>query len=163
MIKMKVVGCLAFLFLFGLLSVPKIFSAESVPIELQAVGIDEHLGSGISLTREFKDEQGQPVKLQSYFDGKRPVILTLVYYTCPNLCNFLLNGFNDSLKKMSWNVGDQFQVVTLSIDPRETPDLAAKKKNAYTQEYGRPSASAGWHFLTGSEAEIKGLAQEVGF
>jgi protein SCO1 len=160
---MKAVCSSILLFFFVALTIPIVFAAESVPVELQAVGIDEHLGSGISLTRKFMDEQGRPVKLQNYFDGTRPVILTLVYFTCPNLCNFLLNAFTDSLKKMSWNVGDQFQVVTISIDPRETPDLAAKKKGAYIQEYGRPSAPAGWHFLTGSETEIKGLAQEVGF
>ena len=135
---------------------------DSIPYELQGVGIEEHLGRNLPLNLEFKDEKGESVSLQRYFDGK-PVLLTLVYYECPNLCNFLLNGLVESLKQMPWTVGNQFNLISLSIDPKEGPDLAEKKKKAYLDSYGRPQAAGGWHFLTGTDAPIKELADAVGF
>jgi protein SCO1/2 len=138
--------------------------ANSLPEQLEGIGITEKLGNSVSLhSLRFRDEAGQEVALGQYFSQHRPVILTLVYYQCPNLCNFLLNGFTDSLKKLKWSVGDQFDIVTVSIDPHETPELGRRKKAAYVHEYGRPSAERGWHFLTGDEAQIRKLAGEVGF
>jgi protein SCO1/2 len=137
--------------------------ASELPRQLEGIGISEKLGDSISLNTRFRDEQGRDVALGEYFGGKKPVILTLVYYQCPTLCNFLLNGFNDSIKKLKWSVGEQFEVVTLSINPKETPDLGSRKKGAYVAEYGRPGANAGWHFLTGDEPQIRKLAGEVGF
>ncbi|MBL7686330.1 MAG: SCO family protein, partial [Deltaproteobacteria bacterium] len=109
---------LRFLFLIFALWNLNAFSAESLPVELQDVGINEHLGQNLDLNLSFKNELGQDVLLKDYFDGKTPVVLTLVYYQCPNLCNFLLNGFNETLKKMPWTPGKEFKIVTLSIDPK---------------------------------------------
>jgi protein SCO1/2 len=139
-------------------------SAVSIPDELKDVGITEHLGDSVSLADyTFKNEAGQNVKLANYFHAGRPVLLTLVYYECPNLCNFLLNGLVKSLKTLDWTPGQKFEIVTLSINPKETPVLAEKKKAAYLESYGRKEASAGWHFLTGDEAQIRKLANQVGF
>jgi len=160
---MKAVVFFTWLFLIGALTISKVFAVESIPPELADVGIDERLGSPISLDSEFKDEHGENVALRKFFDGKHPVILTLVYYECPNLCNFLLNGFTASLKSLAWTPGEPFKIVTLSIDPRETPELATKKKQAYLELYGRSLGPEGWNFLTGSEEKIRKLAREVGF
>jgi len=151
-----------FLIFLILLIGSTLHAAEPIPPELQEVGIDEQLGKGLSLDLPFKDEKGEGVTLRKYFDGK-PVLLTLIYYSCPNLCNFLLNGLVDALKMMPWTVGDRFKMVSVSIDPKEGPEQAAAKKKSYLESYGRPSAETGWHFLTGAEAEIKKLAGEVGF
>ncbi|MBI4209596.1 MAG: SCO family protein [Deltaproteobacteria bacterium] len=138
-------------------------AAEPVPVELQEVGIEENLGDAISLDLEFVDETGAPVPLRAFFDGEHPVLLNLVYYECPNLCNFLLNGFTEGLTGLRWTAGDEFQIVTVSIDPREGPELAATKKEAYLKLYKRSEAREGWHFLTGSESHVRQLAQEIGF
>lgn len=138
-------------------------AANTVPPELKDVGITEKLGNSLSLdTFAFKDETGAEVKLSQFF-GKKPVILTLVYYGCPNLCNYLLNGLVDSMKPLAWTPGKEFDIVTVSIDPTENAKLAQAKKTSYLESYGRPSAAFGWHFLTGSEDQIKKLAGEVGF
>jgi protein SCO1 len=138
--------------------------AEDVPPELQGVGISEHLGSAVTINSlKFKDEKGEDVALQKYFAKGKPVLLTLVYYECPSLCNYLLNGLVESLKRLDWSAGDQFEMVTVSINPREDHQLASHKKASYIKSYGRPSAEQGWHFLTGSEDQIKSLASQVGF
>lgn len=137
---------------------------NEVPTELEAVGIQEHLGGQVSINDlHFKDDEGKDVTLSKYFSRGRPVLLAMVYYECPNLCNMLLNGLTDSLKSLDWTPGDQFDIVAVSINPRETPDLAAKKKAAYVKEYGRSGAASGWHFLTGQESQIQRLASQVGF
>ncbi|OYV92863.1 MAG: hypothetical protein B7Z68_09530 [Acidobacteria bacterium 21-70-11] len=137
--------------------------AEPLPKALEGVGITEHLGARIPLGLEFTAEDGTPVLLSRYFDGKRPVILTLNYYRCPMLCGLMLNGLVDGLKGLSWTPGKQFEVVTLSFDPLETHTLAMLKKESFISELGRPAAAAGWHFLTGSQANIKALTDAVGF
>jgi protein SCO1/2 len=137
---------------------------RGVPPELQAVRVDEKLGNSVSISEfQFKDELGKSVHLSGYFHRGKPVILTLIYYECPNICNFLLSGLLGSLKKLDWSVGEQFEVVTVSIHPKETPELARAKKQNYLESYGRPKASAGWHFLTGLEEPIQKLASQVGF
>ena len=133
-----------------------LYAAESIPVELKGVGIEEHLGQPISLDASFTNETGETVSLRNYFDGRRPVILTLVYYTCPNICHYLLDGFSQSLQKLSWSVGNQFEVVSVSIHPKETPEQALDKKK-------KMKAPQGWHFLVGKEDQIQKLAQEVGF
>lgn len=138
-------------------------AAEKTPYELEGVGIEEHLGSAISLDLPFVDQTGKSVTLRDYFDGTHPVVLALVYYECPSLCNFLLNGLTDTLKALSWSVGQEFQVVAVSIDPAETPELAAAKRQAYLDVYGRAASEPGWHFLTGQPDQIAQLAREVGF
>lgn len=138
-------------------------AAEKTPYELEGVGIEEQLGTAISLDLPFVDQAGKSVTLRDYFDGTHPVVLALVYYECPSLCNFLLNGLTDTLKALSWSAGEQFQVVAVSIDPGETPELAAAKRQAYLDVYGRAGSEPGWHFLTGQQAQITQLAREVGF
>ncbi len=136
---------------------------EPLPKDLEGVGITEHLGGKIPLDLEFADDEGRPVRLGQYFPGDRPVILTLGYYSCPMLCTLVLNGLVDGLKAVPWTPGRQFEIVTVSIDPRETPTLARLKKENYLAEYGRAGAAAGWHFLTGREEAIRRLADAVGF
>jgi len=137
--------------------------AEPLPKALEGVGISERPGAQVPLDLEFAAEDGQPVRLSQYVTGKRPVILTLNYYRCPMLCGLLLSGLLDGLKELPWTPGNEFEVVTVSIDPLETPKLAMLKKESYMTELGRPAAAAGWHFLTGKERSIKALASSVGF
>ena len=136
---------------------------EPLPKDLEGVGITEHPGGRIPLDLEFTDEDSRPVRLAQFFPGDRPVILTLGYYSCPMLCTLVLNGLVDGLRSVAWTPGRQFEIVTVSIDPRETPTLARLKKQNYLAEYGRAGAAAGWHFLTGREENIKRLADAVGF
>ncbi|MDO8518776.1 MAG: SCO family protein [Deltaproteobacteria bacterium] len=131
--------------------------------ELPPIGIELKIGSQLSLDLPFKDESGKEVWLRDFLDGKTPVLLTLVYYGCPSLCTTVLNNFTAVLKKNSWSAGKEFRIVSVSIDPRETPELAAAKKEAYLKNYGRPEGAEGWHFLTGNETSIKKLADEAGF
>ncbi len=132
------------------------------PELLREVGLDQKLGSSIPLDLTFRDEHGHPVALRQFF-GQRPVILTLVYYQCPMLCTEVLNGLLSSAKSLPLEIGKDFSIVTLSIDPSERPVLAEVKHELYSGLYGRPGAPQGWHFLTGDEANIKALAQAVGF
>jgi protein SCO1/2 len=132
------------------------------PELLREVGLDQKLGSSIPLDLTFRDEHGHPVALRQFF-GQRPVILTLVYYQCPMLCTEVLNGLLSSAKSLPLEIGRDFSIVTLSIDPSERPVLAEVKHELYSGLYGRPGAPQGWHFLTGDEANIKALAQAVGF
>ena len=126
------------------------------------VGIDQRLNEQVPMHLEFRDERGQPVTLAQCAQGK-PVILVLAYYRCPRLCSLVLNELADALRKVEYEVGDQFEVITVSIDPRETPELAAAKKASYLEYCGRPGARTGWHFLTGQDASIKPLAAAAGF
>jgi protein SCO1/2 len=139
-------------------------SAAEVPNELKDIGIKEHLGATISADQlSFKDDTGAPVTLSKYLGKGKPVVLAPIYYGCPNLCNFLLNGFVESLQKMNWIPGREFDVVAVSIDPTEKPELASQKKQAYLAEYKKPESAAGWHFLTGDPAQIQKITSEVGF
>ena len=132
------------------------------PELLKSVGVDQKLNESIPLDLKFNDENGRQVSLGQYF-GSKPVILSLVYYQCPMLCTQVLNGLERSLKELSLDLGKDYTVVTLSIDPTERPVLASAKQQMYTGLYGRPGAAQGWHFLTGDEPQIKQLANAVGF
>jgi protein SCO1/2 len=134
----------------------------SVPPMLQGIGIDQNLNAQIPLELNFKDETGQTVRLGQYFRGK-PVVLALVYYECPGLCDLILNGLTHAMQQISLNVGSDFDVVTVSFNPNETPQLANAKKISYLEKYQRPGAKQGWHFLTGKPDAIKSLADAVGF
>jgi protein SCO1/2 len=136
---------------------------EPLPKDLEGVGITEHPGVKLPLDLEFTDENGTPVRLGEYFSGDRPVILTLGYYRCPMLCSLVLNSLVDGLRDLPWTPGREFEIVTVSIDPTETSTLARLKKQNYLEEYARPGAAAGWHFLTGREENIRKLADAVGF
>jgi protein SCO1/2 len=126
------------------------------------VGLDQHLNEQVPLDLEFRDEQGQSVRLGHYF-RERPVILVLVYHQCPMLCSLVLNGLLRSLRTLAFEPGHDFEIVTVSINPAETPQLARDKKNQWVKSYGRAGAEAGTHFLTGDEPAIKTLASRVGF
>jgi protein SCO1/2 len=130
---------------------------------LKKVGIEQKLNGQIPLDLQFRDESGREMKLGEYFKSGKPVVLTLVYYECPMLCNQVLNGLVGALDAVSFTPGREFEVVAVSFDPREGPDLAAKKKETYLKRYGRAGAENGWHFLTGDKASIDALAQAVGF
>ncbi|HEV3146324.1 MAG TPA: SCO family protein [Gemmataceae bacterium] len=129
---------------------------------LRNVGLDQRLNEQAPLDLAFHDEAGRSVTLGDCCAGK-PVILVLVQYRCPMLCTEVLNGLVDALRRLSFEPGKQYQVVVVSFDAREIPDLAAEKKQSYLQSYGRPETAAGWHFLTGEQAAIDSLAQAVGF
>jgi protein SCO1/2 len=137
--------------------------ADQVPPQLEEVGVEEHLDAKLPLDLQFRDEIGAVVTLGDYFDGTKPVILTLNYYKCPMLCGLQLNGLLDGLRDLDWTPGQEFELVTVSINPLETPALANEKKQNYMKRYERPSAAKGWHFLTGREPEIRQLASTLGF
>jgi protein SCO1/2 len=137
--------------------------AEPMPKALEGVGIEDRAGNQVPLELEFTDEDGHPVRLAQLVSGQRPALLTLVYYRCPMLCGVLLNGLLDGLRELSWTVGREFTIVTVSIDPLETPTLARFKKQNLLAEYARPGAGAGWRFLTGRQEAISRLAESVGF
>ncbi|GIV09066.1 MAG: electron transporter SenC [Fimbriimonadales bacterium] len=126
------------------------------------IGIDQNLGKQIPLTLTFRDETGKTVKLGDYF-GKRPVILVMAYYECPMLCTVVLNELTRVMNALDLRIGKDFEVVTVSISPTETPELAAKKKANYVKSYNHEGAQQGWHFLVGDEPNIKQLADTVGF
>ncbi len=135
---------------------------ETLPQELEGVGIDEKLGSRINLDLEFIAENGYPVTLRSYFKSGKPVVLNLVYYSCPMLCNLVMNGQTAVLRDVAWTPGKEFEVVSISIEPKDTFALASAKKKFYLESYGRP-VSSGWHFLTDYQGNAKRLAEQIGF
>jgi protein SCO1/2 len=126
------------------------------------VGIDQHLNVQVPLELNFRDELGRTVQLGDYL-GTKPIILVFAYYQCPMLCPLVLDGVVKSLRVLSFDAGKQFAVVIVSFAPNETPTLAAAKKEQIIQQYARPEAAAGWHFLTGDETAIARLTQTVGF
>jgi protein SCO1/2 len=133
-----------------------------VPPQLAGVGFDQRLNQQIPLDLTFMDETGQPVQLREYF-GTKPVILVLAYYECPRLCTLVLNGLVQGMLEIPFTPGKEFNVVTVSFDPREDWHLAASKKESYLTRLGKPGAEMGWHFLTGQEDQIKKLTDAVGF
>ncbi len=135
---------------------------DSRPPILQKVGIDQRLGQSVPLDAIFQDELARPVRLGQYF-GRKPIILVLAYYNCPMLCTQVLNGLLSALRVLSFDVGREFEVLTVSFDPRDRPPDAVAKKKAYVDGYGRRTAAAGWHFLTGGSGSIERLARAVGF
>jgi protein SCO1/2 len=136
--------------------------AGGKPAVLKDVGIEQRLNEQVPLDLTFRDEQGNTVELGRYF-GTKPVLLSLVYYNCPMLCNQVLNGMTSGLTVLPFNVGKEFDVVTVSFDARETPEQAAEKKKTYINWYRREGAASGWHFLTGDQASIDRLTRAVGF
>lgn len=136
-------------------------AAAKSPI-LADVSIEQRLNQQVPLNLTFRDESGNTVRLGDYF-GQKPVILALVYYDCPMLCTQTLNGLTSALSILKFNVGHEFNVVTVSFNPKETPTLAAAKKRSYLNRYARPGAAEGWHFLTGDQPSISALTEAVGF
>ena len=136
--------------------------ANAMPRMLTEIGLDQKLGERLPLDAVFTDEAGRAVRLGDYF-GEKPVVLSLVYYECPMLCTQVLNGLTAALRTLQFTVGQEFDVVTVSFDPTEGPELASAKKAAYLERYGRDGAGAGWHFLTGEQRYIEALTKAVGF
>ena len=129
---------------------------------VERVGFDQKLGAQLPMDRHFRDDSGRDVTLGEFF-GRRPVILVPVYYRCPLLCNQTLNALTRSLKPLSLDAGKDFDVVAISIDPEETPEVASKKKANYLERYNRPGTASGWHFLTGELPSIDAVAEAIGF
>jgi protein SCO1/2 len=142
----------------GILSPP----SNVRPPYLQNVGIDQHLDAQVPPDLAFVDDSGRAVRLGDYF-GHKPLILNLVYYNCTMLCGEALSGLTGAMKMVKFNLGDEFDVLTVSFNPQETPAIAATKKQDYLKRYGRPGAAAGWHFLTGPAESINALTKAVGF
>ncbi|MCL2779071.1 MAG: SCO family protein [Polyangiaceae bacterium] len=138
---------------------------NAMPRELEHVGVSEHLEGQLPLDTPFRDHLGKPVTLRELFDGKRPVVLTFAYYSCPVLCSMVLSAAVTGLKDVPWTVGKEFEAITISIDPNEPLDRTAKKRASLLKEYGRAGTGekAGWHFLTGDSASIAAVANAAGF
>ena len=137
--------------------------SDQLPTVLNKVQVTQHLNAQLPLDAPFVDDEGQPVTLSKYFDGKHPVVLTTVYYNCPMLCSEEMDGLTSALEMVHLVPGRDFQIVIISIDPTETPKLAAEKKAFYLRRYGHPETAAGWHYLTGKEPAIDAVTKAVGF
>ena len=136
--------------------------ASTPPPMLRNVGIEQNLNAPLPLDLTFVNEDGRAVALREYFD-KKPVVLAFVYYECPMLCTQILNGLLESVRVVNFNIGEQYEVLTVSFDPGETSKLAAEKKKVYLRQYDRAGAEKGWHFLTGDSSAIRALTQAAGF
>ncbi len=137
-------------------------SASTVPPDLSNIGIDQKLNSQIPLDLPFRDENGNAVTLQKYFHGK-PVVLSLVYFNCPMLCPEVMSGMTKAFRLLKFDMGKDYQVLTVSFDPSDTPAMAAQEKAMQLHAFGKPGGQHGWHFLTGSQDSIQKLTQAVGF
>lgn len=137
------------------------YADQPLPSMLEGVGVDEKIGRNIDLDLTFIAENGYPVKLRDFFHAGRPVILNLVYYKCPMLCNLVLNAQTSALREIPWTPGDEFEIVTISIDPNEGFDLAQQKRANLLGSYGKPAP--GWHFLVDQDGHAKQLAESIGF
>jgi protein SCO1/2 len=138
-------------------------TGDQLPVVLAKVQVTQHLNGQLPLNAQFVDETGAPVTLGKYFDGKHPAVLSTVYYDCPMLCSEEMDGLTSALEMVHLVPGKDFQVVLISIDPSETPALAAKKKAFYLKRYGHPETADGWHFLTGQKPAIDAITEAVGF
>lgn len=137
--------------------------SQSLPPNLSHVGLAQKLNAQVPLDLVFRDEFGQTIRLGDYFQHGKPVILSLVYYECPMLCTETLNGLSASLRILKLDLGKDYEVVTVSFNPKETPELALAKKRSYLQRYGRADSQNGWHFLVGDEKNVHALTDAVGF
>jgi protein SCO1 len=137
-------------------------TGDQLPQVLQNVGVEQHLNQPLPLNAQFVDDTGKTIRLGDYF-GKHPAILSLVYYNCPMLCSEEMDGLASALEMVKMSPGKDFDVIILSIDPSETPEMAAKKKAYYVKRYGRPETAGGWHFLTGKQPDIDAVSKATGF
>lgn len=136
--------------------------STALPPILKGINFEQRLGSEIPLDATFQDENGRTVELGSYF-GKKPVVLILAYYRCPMLCTLVMDGAAKAFRQLSFDLGDQFDAITVSFDPRDTPADSKREQAKYIQVYGHPDAAGSWHFLTGQQAQIQRLTDAVGF
>lgn len=146
---------------------PRLAHAQvaGMPRELAHVGVSEHLDGALPLDTPFRDHTGKAVKLGDYYDGKRPVVLTFAYHSCPVLCGMVLNNAAAGLRGIGWNIGKEYDVVTISIDPEESLEKTAAKRASILNEYGasRGHDGKGWHFLVGDKESIAKVAAAAGF
>ncbi len=152
----------AFIAAISLLAVPLRAQQPGAPAILREVSITQRLNQQIPPEIVFRDENGTAVHLGDFF-GKKPIVLSLVYFDCPALCTEVLNGELRTMKAISLNLGNDFDAVTISFEPKDTPSLAKAKRDVYAGQYGRPGAAENWHFLTGEQQSIDALTQAVGF
>lgn len=138
-------------------------SISEIPHELEGVDIVERVNTQLPLDTEFVDESGNTIVLGDLFTGERPVLLQMGYFKCPQLCNLVLNEMTDTLRKINWTTGKEFDVVAISINPEETAELAAAKRTSYVLMYDRRQSGKGWHFLTGPAESSEAVAEAVGF
>jgi protein SCO1/2 len=136
--------------------------SSALPAALRSIGFDQNIDQHVPLDTTFRDEAGKTVRLGDYF-GKRPVVMVFAYYDCPMLCTQVINGLSSALGVLSLNPGEDFEIVTVSFNPHDTPATATAKKAIYLERYKRPGASDGWHFLTGDQPEIDRLTSAAGF
>lgn len=156
--------CVSISFLISPLTHGDQTNPGTIPVELKDIGIEPTLGTQVDIQNlRFFDEDGKQVSLSQYFHSPKPVLMALMYYSCPALCTFVIQGLMKSLQGLEWSVGDKFEVVIVSIDPKEKFDLAKEKRANFAKSYGRPGGEKGFHFLTGEENQIKTLASQIGF
>jgi protein SCO1/2 len=137
-------------------------AASTIPAPLREIGFDQHLNARLPLNTPLRDEAGRAARLGDYF-GKRPVVLVFAYYDCPMLCTLAINGLSSALNVLSLNPGADFEIVTVSFDPRDTPATATAKKARYLERYKRADAEIAWHFLIGDQKAIERLTKAAGF
>ena len=142
---------------------PALAGDPALPKELVGVDIEERPGAVLPADAKLRDQAGRDVTLGSYLDGERPVILVLAYYECPMLCSMVVNGLLQGMKGLAWTAGKEYRVVVVSFDPRDTSETARKKRDSYIGAYGRPVPEQGWEFLVGEEAQVRRVADAVGF
>ena len=138
-------------------------NSSTLPEELKGVNITEKLGDNLNLDLQVTNESGQTVPLKSFFDSKKPVMISPMYFECPGLCNFHFNGVIEALKKIDWNPGEKFEVIALSFDSKETSELADQKKANYMKVYNRPGTENGFHFLTAAKPVVDEITRQLGF
>jgi protein SCO1/2 len=139
-------------------------TSSTLPPEMQQLTIEEKLGNKVKVNDlTFTNELGEKVNLGDFFNKGKPVLLTMVYYRCPGICNYLLNGFVNSARSLEFEPGTDYEIVTVSMNHREGPDLALAKKDTYVRQLGRLGSEAGWHWLVGAEDQIAKLAEQIGF
>ncbi len=152
------------LLILPLLIAAPVFSQHNIPSEqLENVGVTEKLGDYVSGDIQLYNEYGEEVRIEDYLNNGRPILLAMVYYECPMLCNLILQGMMKGVSELSWQPGKEFDILTVSISPTETPELARANKEGYVERLGDPEAADGMHFLTGTEQEVRRLGDEVGF
>ncbi|MEX0680221.1 MAG: SCO family protein [Balneolales bacterium] len=136
---------------------------DNSPVDLENVGVTEKLGEYVSGDIKLYNENGEEVALEQYLNNGRPLILAMVYYECPMLCNLILQGLAKGASELSWQPGKEFDILTVSFNPDETPELARSQKEGYLEMLGNPDAKSGWHFMTGEEEQVRRLGDQVGF